>query len=717
MHGSAEKTHCRRARSATVAIAFSVCAAQVPALGQDHLLSESVRPFQVTEQGDEMQAPFLGGLDEPRPQLVDIDADGDPDLFVQDRQGSVMYFANVGTASLPQFDYRSRKYMDLQVGGWFFFVDLDADDDLDIAAEQPFGRIRLFRNDGSPIVPSFTAWVDTLKDAAQEIIFTEPPTLPFLYDVDCDGRTDLMIGRQAGTITRYEMNHPDGAQPAPTFRFVEDRYGDIEVVGGSGKQIGAARRHHGASAMAFTDLDGDLTPDLLWGDFFEPNIIHFDNQGTCAAPAFQRLDDTYMRNAGTEVSTSGLNVPRPVDLDADGDMDLVVGVLGGAFVPSTTAIDNLYLFVSDAGALRLQTRRLITSIDVGSSAAPALADIDADGDFDVVIGNRIDAADPTRASLTLVRNTGSPSQPALVVESRDYLDFSGDFLATPTLADVDGDQDLDLFVGGFDGRVHFFRNSGSTATPDFVLATDSFEGIDVGAESAPAFGDIDGDGDPDLLLGESNGKINFFRNVGTPTLTQLFLETEDFAGIDVGQRSRPFLLDYDGDGDLDLLVGSESNGIAFYRNDGTPQVGEFVAADPLPVTPDVGAPAAADMDGDGDLDVIGGTSSGGLRFLRNDRLTTGVDHLPDQPKAPRIISAFPNPASSVMNFVLRSSDMTDIRVVLVDILGRTVIERRLYMSHGEVTADLPVETLARGIYVLRVETDGGFTDASKVVLQ
>lgn len=689
----------------------------VPSRAQDHLLFESVQPFPVTELGEVMQAPFLGGFDTPRPQLVDIDADGDLDLFLQDGIGSVMHFANIGSRTNAQFEFRTRSYMDLEVGSWFFFADLDADDDLDLAAEQALGQIRLYRNDGTTSAPLFTAWVDTLKDVVGEIITTEPPTLPFLHDVDCDGRTDLMIGREIGTISRYELDHPDGAEPMPMFRFVEDRYGDIEVVGGTGRRSKVLRQRHGASAMAFADLDNDLDPDILWGDFFEPNIIHFENQGTCAAPVFQRVDDAYMRDAGLAVSTSGHNVPRPVDINADGQLDLVAGVLGGAFVPSTSSIDNLYLFVREGAGLQLRTRRLITSIDVGSDAAPALADVDNDGDLDMVVGNRIDASDPTRGSLTLIRNTTVGSTPSLDVESGDYLNFAGDFLTTPTFADIDADLDLDLFLGSFSGRLHLYQNSGSPSEPNYALTTNSFEGIDVGAESAPAFGDVDGDGDLDLLVGESSGKLNFFRNVGTIASAQYMLMTEDFAGIDVGQRSRPLLVDYDGDADLDLFVGTEANGVAYFRNDGTQQVAEFVAGDPLPVAADVVAPAAADFDRDGDLDLIVGTTSGGLRFLRNDRVTTGIERPEHGHRSVRIVSVFPNPAEVRLAVQLHSGYSSSVRVALFDVLGRTVVERWFQTPSGEFSIELPVLSLGRGVYVVRVETAGGASDVRKVVVR
>ncbi|HIE95060.1 MAG TPA: VCBS repeat-containing protein, partial [Acidobacteria bacterium] len=104
-----------------------------------------VAPFPVLDEaGNPIEHPFLGGFNIPRPQLIDIDGDGDDDLFVQEETGRIMFFENV-PGETPQFQWRTDRFQDLEVGEWFRFVDLDQDGDADLLAEQPFSYVRYYR--------------------------------------------------------------------------------------------------------------------------------------------------------------------------------------------------------------------------------------------------------------------------------------------------------------------------------------------------------------------------------------------------------------------------------------------------------------------------------------------------------------------------------------------------------------------------------------------
>ncbi len=569
-------------------------------------LVRRVAPLPVRDRdGLDYGQPFLGGFNIPRPQLVDIDGDGDDDLFVQEASGQVMFFEHVGGAT--PFVWRTDRYHDLEIGEWYRFVDLDRDGDMDVLGEELFSYVRYYRNEGSASEPRFVLAADSLEDAQGEPIFSDRQNIPNATDIDCDGRVDLFIGRLEGTVTRYEETGLD-ADGVPRFEKVADRFEDIEIVA----QIGSL---HGANTMAFGDVDGDGDEDLFWGDYFEPGVLLLENTGTCRSPNLRGEPVSFP--AEDPLRTSGYNAPTLGDADGDGDPDLLVGVLGGAFNPNTTTADNFHWLRQDGpGRFGHVTSRFVSTIDVGSESVPVLVDLDGDGDLDLLVGNKIEQDDPQNGSLYRFENEGSPGAPALRLAGE--LDLGGGYHFVPAFGDLDADGDLDAVVGTWEDELRLYRNDADDGSIALTLADSSLLTLTRGRNATPALGDVDGDGDLDLFVGESSGTINFYENSGTPTAPAFTLVSDEFGDFDVGRRSLPVLHDLEGDGDLDLIVGSEGEGVRIFRNVGTPVAPTFVDDGTLDVD-DFGfaAPAFGDLDGDGDADLLLGGGRGGLWFYES----------------------------------------------------------------------------------------------------
>jgi hypothetical protein len=594
--------------AATVAVA-AACATGGPGGGAEGLGGEWVRrlaPFPVVgADGAAYDEPFLGGFNVPRPQLVDIDGDGDDDLFVQESTGSVMLFERLPGDS-PRYAWRTDSYRDLDVGEWYRFVDLDLDGDLDLLAEEPYSYIRYYRNEGTTIEPRFTLLADTLRTVDGEPLFSDRQSIPNATDLDCDGAVDLLVGRLVGTISHFEQEGTD-TRGAPRFRLLTDRFQDIEIVA----RFGSA---HGANTMALGDLDGDGDDDLFWGDFFEAGVLFIENTGSCGGPVLR--GDPVPFPAEAPLITSGYNAPTLGDPDGDGDADLLVGVLGGAFNPNSTSVENLHWVEQDAdGRFRDRTSRFIRTVDVGHESVPVPVDLDGDGDLDLLVGNRIQPDDPQNGALHRFVNRGAPDAPTLVEDGLLEGVGSG-YHRMPAFGDLDGDGDLDAVVGTWLDRLSFYRNVATGGGVDLQLADSAAATLTRGRNATPALGDIDGDGDLDLVVGESSGQLSYFRNDGGPAAPRFVLESDEWLGIDVDRRSFPVLEDLDGDGDLDLLVGSQAEGVRVFVNEGTATDPAFVESAPLPVAVfGFAAPAFADFDGDGDRDLLLGGGAGGLRYF------------------------------------------------------------------------------------------------------
>ncbi len=233
-----------------------------------------------------------------------------------------------------------------------------------------------------------------------------------------------------------------------------------------------------------------------------------------------------------------------------------------------------------------------------------LADIDGDGDLDAF------AAGAT-GNIEYYENTGSATNPTFVASGTNPFGLSGTSdSADPTFADIDGDGDLDAFVGYSDGDIRYYENTGTANSPSFAAAVaDPFGMNFIGPDSSPSFVDIDGDGDLDVFAGGSSGDIQFFENTGTANSPSFASGVYNPFGLeDIGTNAHTVFGDMDGDGDYDAFVGTNDGTLKYYENTGTAGSPSFAAAvdNPFGYT-DVGSevsPELADVDGDGDLDLV-----------------------------------------------------------------------------------------------------------------
>ena len=576
----------------------------------------------------------------PRPQLLDIDADGDNDLFVQEHPNAIMFFERNDTPEPLVWTWRSDKYAGLDVGEWYRFADMDGDGDFDLIAEQPFSHMRYYKNVGTSLQADFVQAVDTLRDIDGEPVFSDRQNIPNVTDIDCDGLPDLFIGRIDGTVMRYEAVE---TEPAPVFKLVTENFEDIRIVAqfgqpgmpappalpnipganddfmnegpSPGRDVFAQDTQnrsdplHGANTMTFADIDGDNDQDLFWGDFFEPGLLYIENTGACARPRLRTTPVPFPPN--DPLQSSGYNAPSFGDLDNDGDMDLLAGVLGGAFNPNRTAESNLYMYEQlPEERFALRTTRFIDQIDVGSESYPVLVDFDADGDDDLLVSNKISSDDGRTASLTYFENMDG------AYHMREAPTFFPAYHYAPAFADLDADGDIDLLLGTWNDGIAWYRNEGAPGMPHFVLKQRAYIRLTRGSHTTPALVDIDNDGDLDLFVGETSGAINFYRNAGTPSAPTFEFVSDEYAGIDVGRRSVPTFIDADHDNDLDMIVGSEHEGILLFRNQGDQTMPMFGEGEPLPYdVPEAAVPSFGDPDGDGVLELMVGGYSGGLLYF------------------------------------------------------------------------------------------------------
>jgi hypothetical protein len=543
-------------------------------------------------EGKQVSGLYYGGMNWTHPALVDIDGDDDLDLFVGERSGGILHYHNQGTATSPEWVFVTDSYAGVDTGDWWAapaFVDIDADGDLDLFVGTGQGVVEYYRNDGDATTPT---WTRVSKDSLS--LSNAGNAVPTFVDVDADGDQDLFVGSWLGNWQQGSIHYfrNDGGAATPNWTLVTSSYEGIAT--------------QQSAAAAFADIDEDGDHDLFVG--YCGSMSFYRNDGTAELPSWTLVSDHY-----ADVYTSCAVSPAFADLDADGDLDLVHGHHWGRlglYRNEGPPNDVSWVFLGDD----------FFPIDLQGDSAPALADLDADGDPDMFVGQALGELYQFRNDGTVAEPDWMPLGVALTLPWTDHPH------AFPTFVDIDADGDQDLFIGeggyngtGMGGNLHFYRNDGSPAAAIWTLVTHSYEGIDVGGWSTPTFVDIDADGDQDLFIGNEEGTLTFYQNDGTPGAPTWAAPHSDYASVDVGDYSAPAFHDVDEDGDSDLFIGKQDGALTYYRNTGTITAPnwEFVVATYAGV--DVGehsTPAFADLDGDGLDDLLVGDGDGGLTLYR-----------------------------------------------------------------------------------------------------
>src|SRR4030095_460349 len=351
----------------------------------------------VTIGGQPSNSPFSGRIDIGRFQFIDIDNDNDFDLFIFDKDTSLNFYKNEGTASNASFRLISNKYFNLSFRNWFYFTDIDSDNDKDLFCGGDSQHVRYVKNIGSASNPNYQLQTYVVLTDISQPILSEGPCVPVYIDIDADGDIDFITGSSTGRLTFYEnIGGPNNF----SFKFVTAFWKNLEIIGG-------AVHRHGASSISFEDIDGDNDRDLFWGDLFNPSVYFIRNTGSVSNFNFTVIDSVYPPPAPW--FSGGFNMPRVHDIDNDGKKDLFISVIIGS------NSRNNFIYYRNTGTVNNPqfskvTENFIRAIDVGSSSFPCFADIDNDNDFDIFIGG-------DRPFVSFFRNTGSAVNPQFNLET------------------------------------------------------------------------------------------------------------------------------------------------------------------------------------------------------------------------------------------------------------------------------------------------------------
>ncbi len=373
----------------------------------------------------------------------------------------------------------------------------------------------------------------------------------FAADVDADGDLDVLsASRTDQKVAWYENLDGNGT------------FGDQQLI---------TDLADGATSVFAADLDGDQDLDVVAASYNDNSVRWFENQGNGDFGDEVLLTDTANRVTAVYVA----------DLDADGDADIVY----------TSRDDNTVAWFSnlgnETGTLEFAPDRVI-SLDDGGPNELYVADLDGDQLLDLAIAAR------PGGRVVWHKNLGEG-----IFDGPRIINDNADGASAVFAFDADADNDLDLVsTSRFDNKVSFYRNMDGLGTfsDEQVLTEQGFlSGQYVGT------GDVDGDGDNDVVAASfTRNTVSWFENVdGRGTFGPERVISDRTNGPET-----ILIGDIDGDGDGDAISASYfDNKLAWYENlDGLGNFGRQRI-----ISGDAEGPefiSVADIDGDGDLDLM-----------------------------------------------------------------------------------------------------------------
>ena len=699
----------------------------------------------VFEAGTKLANPWAGGINFSSFSSVDLNQDGKNDLVAFDKMsptgfGKMRTYINVGPVGNAIYKH-APKYEALmpKVEDWALFFDYNNDGKSDLFSYTT-GGIKVFKNVSTASTFSFVLAKSLIRSDYNPggppniaNIYSNSIALPGIADIDGDGDLDILTYSVFGVKIEYHKNTSMelyGNVDSLNYNFVDNCWGDIQestcavylnqcplktmysaIINGSESKV----LHAGSCLMCF-DRDGDGDQDVIMGDVACSEVFYAENGGSSINAHITDTTALYpnypLKSSVNRIKFNSFPCTYYLDVDNDGFKDLLAS-------PNSVAGSENYQSVwyyrnsstTPTVNFSFQKKNFLQDgmIEMGEGAYPVLFDADGDGKKDLIVGNLGYFNGATNISkLAYYRNIGTISSPSYSLITRDYQNISSYnfYCIAPTFGDLDNDGDKDLIIGQNNGQLAYFENTGGAGAAVYTTSpTIFYQSIDVGTFAFPQLYDIDKNGLLDLIIGSVNGKVSYYRNVGTASSAAFSVSSTSLGGIDVRHYgslsgySMPHL--FDDAGITKILVGSEFGNIYLYDNIDGNISGSFNRVDTNLFKINEGvrcAPFYEDVTNDGKRDLFLGNHAGGVAFFNSTNVgNVGVLEFENS----LVATIYPNPVTDKLHINLTTDNIENNTITLIDVLGKEVYKTKSYNK----TLTIDVSVLSKGIYFLSIQNE------------
>jgi hypothetical protein len=530
--------------------------------------------------GDSLTMAWVGGLNHAQFSSFDYDFDGEEDLFIFDRSADQIrvFVRRFDSEGNPYYKYvqdaRSRFPADVRYRA--SLVDYNQDGKKDLFT-YGIGGVKVYKNIGNATdglqweLASNLLRTDYLGTNSN--LFVSSIDIPAFVDIDHDGDIDVLTFHIGGQRVEYHKNmsmENYGVPDSLEFvlknecwgQFIEDELNNSVTLfatqgpcgGGSTIPDPQKNLRHAGSCLLAIDLNEDMVMDLVLGDVSHNNLTKLINGGTAPnqnSPMISQ-DPNFPSNT-TPVDLSTFPCGFYVDVDHDGVNDLVVGTNAAGIAQNyRSAWYYKNIGTNEAPVFSFVQNDFFQTdmIENGRGSVPVFVDVNGDGLLDMLVATnyRYKPVLDKETRIQYFQNTGTNEAPQFTFVSDDWMNFSSAALGRrviPTFGDVDGDGDLDMIVGTETGHLHYYENTGGAgamnfSTPPVLQLTDS-DGVTINLNSfaTPYLFDVDNDGLLDLIVGRRMGGMFYYKNIGTATAPSFSFVTNNWGNISLGTPVNP----------------------------------------------------------------------------------------------------------------------------------------------------------------------------------
>jgi hypothetical protein len=666
----------------------------------------------VYKDGESLDLAWAGGLNTPQVSTIDFNLDGHTDISIFDRDDNqfvMLRNIDIGGEKGFRYDFRAEPNMPA-LRFWSLLRDYNNDGKMDIFTSSN-GGIYVYKNisTANSIEFEYVEKIQTNRNGLVTTLYVSRVDIPVIDDLDGDGDLDILTFGVNGTYVEYHEN--EGGATAYDFHLKHDCWGLFKENFSNNsvslnsdcyaKPSAEEAEMHTGSTLGIYDLDNDDDMEVFLGDVSFKNLVMLKNGGSATDALMTSQDSTYPSN-NIPVDVPVFPAVYFLDADLDNAVDMIVA-------PNTsnnsTKAESMWFYknrgTTELPDFELEKKNLFQDqmIDVGQNATPVLFDYNGDDLLDLFVANGYKLVGGDFVSLiSQYKNTGTATVPEFTLITDDYENMSTLGLGQklfPTFGDLDADGDIDMIVGNASGKLFYFENIPAGGEANFALTTTEYMDIDVGSDAAPQLFDLDGDNLLDLIIGEDDGLLNYYKNTGTASVPDFVLENENVGNLDItdvfnrGSSAPHFFYD---DGVLKLLLGTSATGLRLYDNISINALDTFnLITDAFAGIGEKRLTVAtlADLNQDGYTDMIVGNIRGGLNYYHGlSPNNIGLEELENEDWI-----VYPNPTNGIIE--IEGSFMPE-SIDLYNMQGQKVA------SFGQVN-QIDIRKLSSGIYTMKLK--------------